>query len=113
MTAMVAHIGHWTAGSWIVLGIFLALLALGIALAVLAGRGRAGGRAHDVLAERVARGEVSPEEHRARQAALGPRPSRGLTPIAMALTAGGLLGAIVVGRRRAPGSRIWAEAWAR
>lgn len=93
---MVAHIGHWTTGSWIVLGIFLALLVLGIVLAVLAARGRAGRRAHDVLGERVA-GEVSPEEYRERLAALGPPSRRIVTPIATALTAAGLLGSIVVG----------------
>lgn len=90
---MVAHIGHWTAGSWIVLGVFLGLLVLGITLAVLAARGRSEWRAH----------EVSPEEHRERLAALGPRPRRFLTPIATTLTAAGFLGAIVVGATSGPG----------
>jgi plastocyanin len=100
---MAAHIGHWATGSWIVLGVFLGILALGIALAVLAARGRSSGGARDVLGERLARGEISPEEYRERVAALGPGPRPVLTPIAMSLTAAGLLGAIVVGATSGPG----------
>ena len=37
---MVAHIGHWTAGSGILLGAFLALLAFGVAFAVVGRRSR-------------------------------------------------------------------------
>lgn len=103
LTAMLAHVGHWGSESWIVLGIFLALLASGIALAVLAARGRTGRRAHDVLAQRLASGDLSPEEYRERLDALGPAPRRVLTPIATVLTAAGLLGAIVVGATAGPG----------
>jgi plastocyanin len=38
MSAMFAHIGHWTTGAWIVLGASLALLAVGIAIAFVARR---------------------------------------------------------------------------
>lgn len=85
------------------LGVFLGLLALGIALAVLGARGGAGSRAHDVLDERLARGEVSPEEYRERLTALGSRPRRILTPVATGLAAAGLFGAIVVVATAGPG----------
>lgn len=100
---MVAHIAHWTTGSWILLGIFLGLLALGISLAVLAARGRTGARAYHVLDERLARGEISAEEHGERRGALGPRPRGILTPISTALAAAGLLGAIAIGATSGPG----------
>lgn len=79
------------------LAIFLGLLALGIVLAIVAGRGRSSGRAHAVLDERLARGEIAVEEYRERLAVLGPKPRRILTPIATVLTAVGLIGAIMLG----------------
>ncbi|MGH2725787.1 MAG: cupredoxin domain-containing protein [Actinomycetota bacterium] len=82
-----AHFGHWTAGSWILLGVFLGLLGLGIALVAAAVRDRARSRAHVVLAERLAM--------------FGPR--RVLAPIALALTTLGLIGATVVGATAGPG----------
>lgn len=100
---MVAHIGHWGTGSWIALGLFLVLLAVGIALAFLDGRRRKGRRAHDLLDERLARGDLEPEEYRDRLEALGPPPRRVLSPIATTLTAAGLLGAFVVVAATGPG----------
>jgi plastocyanin len=94
---MVAHVGHWTTGSWIMLASFLTLLTLGVVLAVIANRGRSDAVAHGVLDERLARGDIGVEEYRERLAALGPKPRRLLTPIATAATAVGLVGAIVLG----------------
>lgn len=85
------------------LSVFLGLLVLGIALAASATRRRASGRAHDMLAERLARGEVPPDEYGDRLAVLGPRPRRILTPVATALVAVGLIGALAVGATTGPG----------
>lgn len=54
--------------------VFLAVLALGVGVAVwaFAGSGDAR-RPHAILAERLARGELSPEEYRERLSLLGGR----------------------------------------
>jgi plastocyanin len=100
---MVAHIGHWTTGSWLLLSLFAGLFALGIAIAAIAARGRNTGRAHEIIGERLARGEISPEEYQERLAALGPPPRRVLTRIATAVAGIGLFGAIVIGATNGPG----------
>ena len=100
---MMSHLGHWTTGSWIMLGVFLGFLALGVGLAVAAVRNRASERAHEVLAERLARSDLSPEDYQERLGALGPRPRRVLTPIAIAMTTVGLIGALTVGTTAGPG----------
>lgn len=100
---MMSHLGHWTTGSWIMLGVFLGLLGLGIGLAVAAARNRASGRAHEILAGRLARGDLWPEDYQERVGALGPRPRRVLTPIAIAMTTVGLIGAFTVGATAGPG----------
>jgi plastocyanin len=94
-----AHIGGWTGGAWAFLVIFLALLVVGliIGIARLFAGGR-GSRAGEILDERLASGEIGPEEHRDRLAAI--RRSRGaaplLGPLALALTITGLVGSLVV-----------------
>lgn len=100
---MIAHIAHWTTATWIVLAGFLGLFALGIALAVIAGRGGADNRARELLGERLARGDVSPEEYRERLDALGSSGRRRLTPIATVITAAGLVGVIAVAAIAGPG----------
>ena len=100
---MISHLGHWTTGSWIMLAVFLGLFALGIGLAIGAVRNRASGRAHEVLAERLASGDLSPEDYQQRLGALGPRPRRVLTPIAIAATTVGLIGALTIGATAGPG----------
>jgi plastocyanin len=72
---MVAHTGHWSSASWTLLAAFAVLLVVGIALAVVAARGRSGGRAHSAL----------------------------VTPISTAITAAGLLGVIFVAATSGPG----------
>lgn len=79
------------------LGASLGLLGLGILLAVRTGSGRPNARAHELLGERFARGEISPEDYRERRAVLGAPPRRALSRLATVLTAVGLLGAIVLG----------------
>lgn len=98
-----ARLGHWTSGNWIMLGVFLGFFALGIGLAIAAVRNRSSGRAHEVLAERLASGDLSPEDYQQRLAALGPRPRRVLTPIAIAVTTAGLIGALTIGATAGPG----------
>lgn len=93
---MIAHIGHWSGTSWTLLGGFVVLVVVGIALAVMAARGRSSSRAHNLLDWRLARGEVSTEDYQQRQTALGRKPRRILTPISTAITAAGLLGVILV-----------------
>jgi uncharacterized membrane protein len=100
---MIAHIAHWTTATWIVLAGSLGLLSFGIVLAVVAGRGGTNTRAREVLGERLARGEVSPEEYRERLDALAPSGRRRLTPIATALTGAGLAGVIATAAFAGPG----------
>lgn len=81
--------------------VFLAVLALGIGVAVWAVVSlRDGGRPPSILAERFARGELSPEEYRERLELLGDR-SPGVrrlwTPIGVGLIALGLIGAVAAG----------------
>lgn len=94
-----AHMGGWTGGAWMLLSIFLALIVVGIALALSRLVAvHPTGRAEQILAERLARGEIDLEEHQALRATLGP-PPRGtslLSPIALALAVSGLIGALVV-----------------
>jgi plastocyanin len=91
---MIAHIGHWTTTSWILIGIFLGMLGVGVALAVVGGRGGTGEQAHELLAQRLARGEIGPDEYRERSELLGPRRRRLLTPVSTVIIAAGLVGAI-------------------
>lgn len=81
------------AGMWV----FVAFLALGLGLGVwaLARMGGGGGRAHDILAERMARGEITLDEYRERLDLVG-SPSRGriATPVAAALIVVGVIGVV-------------------
>lgn len=81
--------------------VFLAILALGVGVAVwaFAGSGSAG-RPHAILAERLARGELSPDEYRERLTLLGgrgPGARRLLIPIGVGLIVLGLVGAVAAG----------------
>lgn len=100
---MMAQFGHWTTGSWIMFGVFLGLFALGIVFAVAAVRNRASGRAHEDLAERFARGDLSSNDFQERLRVLKPRPRRVLTPAAIVVTTVGLIGALTVGATASPG----------
>src|SRR6266542_186786 len=91
----------WGAGTWGLFAGFLAVLVAGIALGAygLARPGAGPGTAHDILAERLARGEISPEEYEQRLAVLGPGGggiSSAAKPLAVALVAAGLIGSLVV-----------------
>jgi uncharacterized cupredoxin-like copper-binding protein len=94
---MLAVADRWSMGSWMMLAVFLGLLGVGIALAVIASGARTRGRAHALLDERFARGDISEDEYRERGAALGPPPRGFLNPLAISLSVIGLIGAIVVG----------------
>jgi uncharacterized cupredoxin-like copper-binding protein len=89
----------WRPGTWALLGGFIALLVIGIVLGVTAlvrGLTRRAD-AHGLLDERLARGEISPEEYRERSSMLGPPTRRrNLWPAAVALVAVGLVGSAVV-----------------
>lgn len=96
---MVAHMGGWGGATWALLGVFGGLLVLGALGAALSlGSGRRGA-AEAILAERLARGEISPEEHEQRLVSLrrsgGRRPER-LAPLAIALAVIGLVGTLIV-----------------
>ena len=93
---MLALTDGWSMGSWMMLAVFLGLLGVGIALAVIARGAGTRDRAHALLDERFTGGDLSPEEYRERGAALGSRPRGFLIPLAISLTAIGLIGAIVV-----------------
>lgn len=93
--AHVMHMGAWGWFTWLLFWGFLVLLAVGIVLAAR-GRGEGDGSARRILDERLARGEISPEEHRERAAILGPQkrggPARG---VALGLLVLGLVGTLV------------------
>lgn len=101
-----AHVGGWTAGAWIPLFIFLAILVVGLTfgLAQLSSR-HAPGRAREILDERLARGEIGPKEHTERWALLRQSSAhRSLFgPLALVLAVVGLAGTVVVAAV-APGS---------
>ena len=85
------------------IGVFLGLLALGLTLGAVALFRRDGGRSHQLLGERLARGDVSTDEYRERLAALGPKPRRTLATAAIAVTTVGLIGTLAVGAMAGPG----------
>lgn len=85
-----------SASGWSLLGAFALALVAGIALGVHALAGPSDRRAREILAERLARGEISPEEHRERLSSLGPERGRRLSSLAVALVAAGLVGVITV-----------------
>lgn len=79
---------------------FLVVLAAGIALLVgsLVGRGDAG-RARSILAERLARGELTPEQYREHLSLIGAGGTRArwILPAAVGLVVLGLIGAVAAG----------------
>lgn len=94
--AHMMHMGAWGWLTWLLFWGFLVLLVVGI---VLAARGRGGGdgSARRILDERLARGEISPEEHRERAEILGPPDERGpARGVALGLLALGLVGTLLV-----------------
>lgn len=98
MTALahMMHMGAWGWLAWLLFWGFLVLLVVGIVLAAR-GRGKGEGSARRILDERLARGEISPEEHGERAEILmtpGRRgPARG---VVLGLLALGLVGTLVV-----------------
>jgi plastocyanin len=86
---------------WALFGLFLAMLLVGVALGVwwFARWGDRGGRGREILGERLARGEISPEDYSERLQVLGRgadkrRRAAGLFALAVALI--GLVGALTV-----------------
>lgn len=94
--AHMTHMGGWGWLTWALFWGFLVLLVVGI---VLAARSRREGdtSARRILDERLARGEISPDEHRERAEILGPQdrggPARG---IGFGLLALGVVGTLIV-----------------
>ena len=71
--------------------------------------------AYDLLTSADASGDLSPEDYQQRFDALGPRPRRVLTPLAVAVTTVGLIGALTVGATAGPGfmHTMMGGGWAR
>lgn len=94
--AHMMHMGAWGLLTWLLFWGFLVLLVVGIVLAA-SGRREGDDSARRILDERLARGELSPEEHRERAEILGPRdrgrPARG---IGLGLLALGVVGTLIV-----------------
>ena len=62
-------------GGWFVLILILILVLVGVAVALAVGQGTGGqdrGRAHDILHQRLAAGEIDPDEYHHRAEVLGP-----------------------------------------
>lgn len=88
---------HWW--MWVLFGLFLAFLVGGIALGVwwLSRPADREGRARDILAERLARGDISPQEYSERLQLLGEvghRRGHWAGPLALAFAVIGLVGAL-------------------
>ena len=96
MVTALVHMWNLSAAGWILFGVFAAALIAGIALGVNALTRTGGHRAREILAERLARGEISPEEHRDRLSAIGHGRGRSLGTFAVVLGAAGLIGMIAV-----------------
>jgi plastocyanin len=97
---MLGHMVSWNGGTWALLAGFLVLLLVGVVVSV-----RALGRAfaprdplRAALAERLACGDISPEEYQERLAVLGGESRRvgALGPVAVSILAVGVAGTLVV-----------------
>lgn len=69
-------------GAWFVSVLVLILLLVGVAVALAMGRGTGGqdqGRAHEILRQRLAAGEIDPDKYRQRTEILGPEAGTGFS----------------------------------
>lgn len=87
--------------AWGLVWVFLALFVAGLILSAwaLSQPARGSSSAHDILAGRLARGEITPEEYAERRQVLGEGRtdrSSSLRPVGVMLVAVGLVGALVV-----------------
>jgi uncharacterized cupredoxin-like copper-binding protein len=102
-------------GSGLVLVPVLVLVLVGVAVALALGRGAGGqdpGRAHDILRQRLAVGEIDPDEYRERAELLGPdrpdgSPLRRWLPAGLVMVAVFLLLALLLAGTGWPGGGWW------
>ncbi len=86
---------------WVLFGLFATVLLIGVALGVawIARRGNGGGRAREILGERLAKSDISPEDYSERLQMLGrgqDRRRRAAASLALAFAVIGLVGALSV-----------------
>jgi plastocyanin len=102
MMPMAGSLPQWW--MWVLFGLFSAMLIAGVALGIssftrLGNRGGRGDRGRGILGERLARGDISPEEYSERLQVLslgGSKRRRAAGPFALAFALIGLVGAFTV-----------------
>jgi plastocyanin len=100
-------------GGWVVLILILALVGVAVALTVSGGTsGQDRGRAHDILRQRLAAGELDPDEYRERAELLGPDRAtassvRRWLPVVLGVLAVLLLIGLLVSGTGRPGGGWW------